>query len=112
MAAPDTPVAEEQRWRARRRTAVLLWAAFAVVVWNAVFDQVVIEAGRDYLTRQALHQQGQGPGVTIPGVMRPGVVRGVRLASLYGGGVAGCGLVGVWAAARRRRTSGLATLAE
>jgi hypothetical protein len=112
MAAPDTPAAEEQRWRARRRAAVLLWGALAVVVWNVVFDAVVIEAGRDYLTRQALHQQGQGPGVTIPGVMRPGVMRGVRLASLYGGGVAGCGLVGVWVVARRRRTSRLSTLAE
>jgi len=39
-------------------------------------------------------------------------MRGVRLASLYGGGVAGCGLVGVWVAARRRRTSRLSTLAE
>ena len=45
MAAPDTPAAEEQRWRARRRAAVLLWGAFAVVVWNVVFDAVVIEAG-------------------------------------------------------------------
>jgi ABC-type Fe3+ transport system permease subunit len=112
MAAPDTPAAEEQRWRRRRRAAILLWAAFAVVVWNVVFDAVVIEAGRDYLTRQALHQQGQGPGVTIPSVMRPGVLRGVRLASLFGGGVAGCGLVAVWVAARCRRTSRLSTLAE
>jgi len=112
MAAPDTPAVEEQRWHARRRAAVLLWGALAVVVWNVVFDAVVIEAGRDYLTRQALHQQGQGPGVTIPDVMRPGVMRGVRLASLYGGGVAGCGLVGVWVVARRRRTSRLSTLAE
>jgi hypothetical protein len=112
MAAPDTPAAEERRWRTRRRAAILLWAAFAVVVWNVVFDAVVIEAGRDYLTRQALHQQGNAPAVTIPSVMGPGTMRGVRLASLYGGGVAGCGLVGVWVAARRRRTSRLSALAE
>jgi hypothetical protein len=112
MAAPDASAAEERRWRTRRRAAILLWSLFAAVVWNVVFDAVVIETGRDYLTRQALHQEGKGPAVTIPGVMAPGVARGVRLASLCGGGVAGCGLVGVWVAARRRRTSRLSPLAE
>ena len=111
MAAPDTPPDGEQRWRTRRRAALLLWSAFAVVVWNVVFDAVVNEAGRDYLTRQALHQQGQGPALTIPDVMRPAVVRGVRLASLYGGGIAGCGVAGMWLAARRRRSAKLSRLA-
>jgi len=112
MTAPDALAAGEQRWRTRRRAALLLWAAFAVVVWNVVFDAVVVQAGRDYLTRQALHQQGKGPPVTIPSVMRPGVVRGVRLASLCGGAVAGCGLLGVWVAGRRQRLARLSGPAE
>lgn len=109
---PEPAAGGEQRWRRRRRAALLAWAAFAVVVWNVVFDAFVIEAGRDYLTRQALHQQGLGPGVTVHQIMRPGVARGARIASVCGGAVAGCGVLGVWLAARRRRGAGLSPLAE
>ena len=96
--APDA-----QRFRRRRRVAAIVWAALVVVVWNVVFDAVVIQSGRDYLTRQALHQQGKGPAVTIPEVMRPAVVRGAGLASLAGAAVALLGVLGFWAAGRVRR---------
>ena len=32
-----------------RRLALALWIAWAVVVWNVVFDQSVVLAGRDYI---------------------------------------------------------------
>jgi ABC-type Fe3+ transport system permease subunit len=95
--------ADAQRFRRRRRVAVIVWAALVVVVWNVVFDAVVIQSGRDYLTRQALHQQGKGPAVTIPEVMRPAILRGVGLASLAGGAVALLGVLGFWGAGRVRR---------
>jgi hypothetical protein len=85
-----------------RRAARLAWAAFAVVVWNVVFDAIVIQAGRDYLTLQALHQQGRAPAVTIRGVMDPGVARAARTATLSGGAVGAAGLFVTWLAARRR----------
>jgi len=91
------------RWWRSRRAAGLAWAALVVVLWNGVFDGVVIQSGRDYLTQQALHQQGRGPMVTIPGVMRPGIVRGFWLATLVAGGVAAVGAAAFWFAARRRR---------
>jgi hypothetical protein len=62
----------------------------------------VIEAGRDYLTRQALHQQGRGDTVTIRGVMDPGVARAARAASLAGGAVLAAGLAATWLALRGR----------
>jgi hypothetical protein len=96
MGVPD------QEGRGLRRAALLAWAACAVVVWNVVFDAIVIQAGRDYLTLQALHQQGQRPAVTIRGVMDPGVARAARTATLSGGAVGAAGVLVTWLAVRRR----------
>jgi hypothetical protein len=112
MAAPDAAVTEERRWRVRFRASLIAWAVFAAVVWNVVFDAVVIQSGRDYLTRQALHQKGEGPAVTIPQVMSPGVARGARVATLAGGAVAACGACAVGLVARRRRSRKLSVPAE
>lgn len=101
MGAPDQSGAGARR-RARQRAAALAWAACGVVVWNVVFDAIVIEAGRDYLTRQALHQQGRSGAVTIRGVMDPGVARAARTATLAGGAVAAAGLAATWLASRGR----------
>jgi len=106
--APDgaSAVSAPQRgvpWWRSRRAAGLAWAALVVVLWNVVFDGVVIQSGRDYLTEQALHQQGRGPAVTIPGVMRPGIARGFWLATLVAGGVAAGGALAFWIAGRQRR---------
>ena len=101
MGASD-PAAVSARRRTLARAAAVAWAACAVVVWNVVFDAKVIEAGRDYLTRQALHQQGRGDAVTIRGVMDPGVARAARTATLSGGAVAAAGLAAAWLASRGR----------
>ena len=108
--APSGSPAQGARWwQVRRRAALLAWATLVVVIWNVVFDWVVIEAGRDYLTQQALHQQGQGPAVTIPGVMRPGIARGFWLATLAAAGVAAAGAllfqVARWQQRRANRES-------
>ena len=31
------------------RLARALWIIWAIIVWNVVFDQVIVRAGRDYL---------------------------------------------------------------
>ena len=102
-AAAASPVHDERWWRIRRRAAILVWAVLVVVLWNVVFDWVVIQSGRDYLTQQVLHQQGRGPAVTIPGVMRPAVARGAGLATLVAGGVTACGVLLIGAAAWQHR---------
>jgi hypothetical protein len=99
MGAPD------HAGRSLRRAALVAWAACAVVVWNVVFDAAVIRAGREYLTLQALHQQGRGPAVTIRGVMDPGVGRAARTATASGGAVGAAGIL-VAALAGRRRAGG------
>jgi hypothetical protein len=102
MGGPEHQAFGGRRGLPGRRAALLAWAACAVVVWNVVFDAIVIQAGREYLTLQALHQQGRGPAVTIRGVMDPGVARAARTATLSGGAVGAAGLLATWLAARRR----------
>jgi len=41
------------------RLALALWMLWAVVVWNVIFDQVIVLAGRDYI--QAALAAGAGP---------------------------------------------------
>jgi len=102
MAGPDFAGRRGPSWRRVRRAACLAWAACAAAVWIVVFDAAVIQAGRDYLTRQALRQQGRGPAVTIREVMDPGVARAAQRATLSGGAVGAAGILAAWAAARPR----------
>jgi hypothetical protein len=92
-----------------RRAAYLAWIVCAAVVWNVVFDAIVIQSGRDYLTLQALRQQGRGPAVTIHGVMDAGVARAAREATRSGGAVGAAGMLAVWLVSRlqsRRSAAG------
>ena len=47
------------------RLALVLWIAWAVIVWNVVFDHVIVVAGRDYIAaalaarRRSLRQHGR-----------------------------------------------------
>jgi hypothetical protein len=102
MGGPDHEGRAGPAGRGMRRAALLAWAACAVVVWNVVFDAIVIQSGREYLTRQALRQQGRGPAVTIRGVMDPGVARAARTATASGGAIGAAGILAAWLAARRR----------
>jgi hypothetical protein len=102
MGGPDHAPAAAPAGRRLRVAAFLAWAAFAFVIWNVVFDAGVIQAGRDYLTRQALHQQGRGPSVTIRQVMDPGVARAARDATRAGSAVGAAGVLVVWFVGRRR----------
>ena len=100
-------------WRGRARLAALLWVAFAAVVWNVVFDRVLVLAGRTYVHDASLADTRQQPFLKIDDYMRPAVRRGMLLASTAGGVVAIAGLLAVKLAAardeRRRLSAGAAS---
>jgi hypothetical protein len=82
------------------RVAVALWVAWAVVVWNVVFDHVIVVAGRDYLNAAGIAAAGSGAYARIDDWMRPAVGRALWTATAAGAAILVIGLVSVRLAAR------------
>jgi hypothetical protein len=85
------------------RLAVILWLVLGAVVWNVVFDRVLVMAGRHYAYDAALAGRNGGPYLLINERMPAAIRRGIRLATAAGGGVAAAGLLAIAAARRRER---------
>jgi hypothetical protein len=100
MADAEQAAREAVAGRRVRRAALLAWIACAVVIWNVVFDGIVVQAGREYLTIQALGRQGRGPSVTLREIMHPAAARAARTATIAGGAIGAAGILAVWASAR------------
>jgi hypothetical protein len=75
----------------------MLWIVWAVILWNVVFDHVIVVAGRDYIAAATTPGAAR---VNIDAFMRPAVTRGVWIATVAGGGVLIAGLAAVGAAKR------------
>ena len=82
------------------RLATALWITWAVVVWNVVFDHVIVVAGRQYLNAADLAAQGSGAYARIDDWMRPAVTGALWTATAAGAAVLVIGLVSVRLAAR------------
>jgi hypothetical protein len=83
------------------RIATALWIAWAVIIWNVVFDQVIVFAGRRYIRAAALAAQAGGPYARIDDWMRPAVAGGLWMASAAAGAVLVVGLLGARLASGR-----------
>jgi hypothetical protein len=73
-----------------RRLALVLWIAWAVVVWNVIFDQVIVLAGREYI--QAALAASVGPFANMDDWMQPAVARGALWASVASGAILATGV--------------------
>jgi hypothetical protein len=78
-----------------RRWAIGLWIVMAVVVWNGLYDLRITLGVRDHLMKQALHDAGRGPAVTITEDMDATVKDAVLVASLWAGIILAAGLATV-----------------
>jgi hypothetical protein len=89
--------------RARaRRLAIALWMGMAVVVWNGLYDLRITLGVRDYLMKQALHDAGRGPAVTISDAMHETVRDAIKVATLWSLIILGAGLGSVTMVSRAR----------
>ena len=91
-------MAVERRPPPRKVAAIALWAILAFVVWNAVFDRVIVLSGRRYITA-AEQADAEGGVLTINSWMRPTVTRAFWAATLSAGVAAA---IGAAITARRR----------
>ena len=91
-------VAALRQPRPAARIALALWIAWAVIVWNVVFDRVIVVAGRRYV---AAATAADAPRPNMDDFMRPAVTRGLWIASAAGGAVFLTGLACVRVAVQR-----------
>jgi hypothetical protein len=64
-----------------RTVARGLWIIWAIVVWNVVFDHVIVVAGREYIVAAFAAARGGNAYAHMDDWMRPAVVRGVWIAT-------------------------------
>ena len=82
----------------KARLAAALWLIFAVVVWNVVFDRMVVVAGRLYIAAAKEVAQNGDSVLLIGDWMPAAVARAFWVASAAGSGVATIGFAGIaWA---------------
>jgi hypothetical protein len=97
LAAARRRVAALRQPARAARIARALWIAWAVIVWNVVFDHVIVVAGRNYIAA-AGRAAAAGPSgrlVDIDDWMRPAVTRGLWIATAAGGAILLTGLSSV-----------------
>ena len=89
------------------RITLALWILWAILVWNVVFDHVIVVAGREYIaaaTRAAFSTTVPHRYENMDAWMRPAVTRGLRVASLSAAVILVSGVVLVRASTRAART--------
>ena len=85
--------------------AVALWLLFAAVVWNVIFDRLIVLAGRRYSHDAYVLYRTTGRYLLINEVMRPAIAHAVRVASGVAGTIAVIALIAIRFAARVRRSA-------
>ena len=76
--------------------ARVLWIAWAVVVWNVVFDHVIVMAGR-----RVVAAAGLAATVNIDELMRPAAGRGLWIATVAASAILVVGLSSIQLARSR-----------
>ena len=79
------------------RIAMCLWVVLAVVVWNAIFDRILIVSGRAYVYAAANAAAASRPYLLINDSMRPALKHALWTASAAGGVflIVGCALIAI-----------------
>ena len=66
-----------------QRVAVILWIVVGVVVWNGVYDFLLVRGMKEVLFRDALYHAGRGPLTSIASVMDVTVYDAVWVSTLW-----------------------------
>ena len=88
----------------RIQLAIALWAVLAVVVWNVVFDQVLVFAGRRYIVTAAGAARSGGEFVLVEPWMRDAAATAFWTATISAAGVALVASAGLLLARRSSRS--------
>jgi hypothetical protein len=72
-----------------------MWVVLAAVVWLGMFDVLISRGVKEYLYREADHELGRGPSVTMPEIMNSTIQSAVIDCSVWALLIGGAGLVTV-----------------
>ena len=89
--------------RRRVRLAAVLWLLFAFVVWNVVFDRILVIEGRAYVYAAAVAVSQSAPYVLACPWMGAAQTRALWTATAAAGGVLAAGIAGFAVALRARQ---------
>jgi len=89
----------------RPRLAAWLWVLWAFLVWNLVFDRVIVEAGREYVRLAVAASEASGPYAKIEDTMQPARSRALWLATASAAVILAVGFVALRRANRRTTRS-------
>ena len=93
-AAVRRRVAVLRQPRPAARIARFLWTAWAIIVWNVVFDHVLVVAGREYIAAANRAAFAVPPRYeNMDAWMRPAVTRALWTATASGGAIALAGFL-------------------
>jgi hypothetical protein len=100
-AAERRNVAGLRQPRRALRLALALWLVWAALVWNVVFDRVIVLAGRGYIAAATAAASADTPRYEdMDAWMRPAVTRGLWLATSIAAAILMTGIVLIYAASR------------
>ena len=108
IAAARRRVAALRQPASAARLARALWIVWALVVWNVVFDRVIVVSGRRYVAA-AFRSDAADPAarpLDMDDWMQPAVTRGVSMATAAAGAILLVGLAAVRLIERRRPAHG------
>ena len=106
IAAAQDRIAACRQPRTAAVIARTLWIVWAILVWNVVFDRVIVVAGREYIAAAARAAVNPaGPFANMDDWMRPAVTRGFWTATMASGAVLVTGLVAIRRLNRRAPSS-------
>jgi hypothetical protein len=66
-----------------QRIAVALWLVLGFVLWNGIFEMLVVRGVKEYLFRAALFEAGRGPQIPMAAVMDPAIFNAAWVATLW-----------------------------
>ncbi len=61
--------------------AAALWAIFALILWNVLFDYGVRTTATQYLVARSAYLHGHGPRVELASAMQAGIASSLRMAT-------------------------------
>ena len=67
----------------RARFVLTLWLVLGVVLWNGIFEMLVVRGVKEYLFRAALFDAHRGPQIPIGAVMDPAIFNATWVATLW-----------------------------